>query len=117
MSKNKIDLIKRNEEEVIFDPLDMNNYRVEKFKKINKVGFERYLELFGGPLAILIFLFIYFLADFSFLNKINLDALKTGGADRLKEIGAVKFIKINYAMLGIFAAALFIFSAISDIKA
>ena len=97
---------KLTDKKVIFDPLDMNNYRVEQFKKINKIGFERWMELAGGPLAILLFLFIYFFADFSFLNHINLDALKTGGLERLKELGAIKFIKINYAMLAIFGAAI-----------
>ncbi len=34
-------------EEVVFDPLDMNNYRVEKLKEIEKAGFERWMEIFG----------------------------------------------------------------------
>ena len=36
---------KLTDKEEIYDPLDMNNYRVEQFKKINKVGFERWMEL------------------------------------------------------------------------
>lgn len=93
-------------EEVAFDALDMNNYRVEKFKKIEKAGFEKWMEILGGPLAILSFILIYFFADITFLNHINPDILKTDGAQRLKELGADKFMHINYAMLAIFAAAI-----------
>lgn len=93
-------------EDVAFDPLDMNNYRVEKFKKIEKAGFEKWMEILGGPLAILSFILIYFFANISFLNHINPEILKTDGAQRLKELGAEKFMHINYAMLAIFAAAI-----------
>ncbi|WP_017258815.1 SLC13 family permease [Pedobacter arcticus] len=106
MAQKKSVTDKLGEDEVVFDPLDMNNYRVEKFKKIEKVGFEKWMEIAGGPLAILVFLFIYFFADFSFLSHINLEALRKGGEQRLNELGEAKFIKINYAMLAIFAGAI-----------
>ncbi len=93
-------------EDVAFDPLDMNNYRVEKFKKIEKAGFEKWMEILGGPMAILSFILIYFFANITFLNHINPEILKTDGAQRLKELGAEKFMHINYAMLAIFAAAI-----------
>jgi anion transporter len=89
-----------------FDLLDMNNYRVEKLRKIEKAGFERWMEILGGPLAIICFIVIYFFADVSFLNTINPDILQDTGAQRLKELGAQGFSRINYAMLAIFTASI-----------
>lgn len=89
-----------------FDLLDMNNYRVEKLRKIDKSGFERWMEILGGPLAIISFILIYFFADISFLNTINPDILQDTGAQRLKEVGATVFSRINYAMLAIFTASI-----------
>lgn len=89
-----------------FDPLDMNHYRVEQFKKIEKAGFERWLELAGGPLAVLAFILIYYFSDISYLNHIHPEILKSGGAKRFNELGIIKFIQINYAMLAIFVAAI-----------
>ena len=31
-----------------FDPLDMNNYRIEKLPKMQKSGFERWMSILGG---------------------------------------------------------------------
>ena len=102
----KLDKIDLKNEEVAFDPLDMSNYRVEKLMKIEKKGFERWMEILGGPIAILVFVFIYFFADIPFLNHINPGILEAEGAKRLKEVGAEKFSHINYAMLAIFAASI-----------
>lgn len=90
----------------VFDPLDMSNYRVEKLKKIKKTGFERQMEIWGGPLAILSFILIYYFADISYLNNINPEILKDDAAKRLKDLGAGHFSRINYAMLGIFVASI-----------
>ena len=54
-----------------FDPLDMNNYRIEKLPKMQKSGFEKILQRLGAPLAILAFIAIYWLADISFINHIR----------------------------------------------
>ncbi len=89
-----------------FDPLDMNNYRVEKLKKADKIGFERWMEIFGGPMAIISFLLIYYWADISFLNEINVDSLKEDSLKRYNEVGAASFSRINYAMLAIFVASI-----------
>lgn len=89
-----------------FDPLDMNNYRLEKFKKIEKTGFERWMEILGGPLAILSFILIYYFTSISYLNHINPEVLKPEGAKRLTEMGAANFTRINYAMLAIFVASI-----------
>lgn len=103
MAVNDIDIKK---EEEVFDPLDMSNYRVEKLKKIKKTGFERQMEIWGGPLAILSFILIYYFADISYLNHINPEILKDDAAKRLKDLGTENFSRINYAMLGIFVASI-----------
>ncbi|MBK7439427.1 MAG: anion permease [Saprospiraceae bacterium] len=84
----------------------MNNYKVEKLRKFKKVGFERWMELTGGPLAIISFIVIYYFSDIGFLNNINADILQESGIKRWKELGAEGFSKINYAMLAIFAASI-----------
>jgi len=89
-----------------FDVLDMNNYRVEKLRKSKKVGFERWMEILGGPLAVVVFIFIYFFADISFLNQINPDLLGEKASKRFQELGSEHFSRINYAMLAIFAASI-----------
>ena len=43
-----------------FDPLDMNNYKVEKLPKMQKSNFEKWMARLGGPLAIIAFIVIYF---------------------------------------------------------
>lgn len=54
-----------------FDPLDMNNYHIEKLPKVQKTGVERILQRIGGPLAILAFVLIYWVANISFINRID----------------------------------------------
>ncbi len=103
MATNENDINKTAE---VFDPLDMSNYRIEKLKKIKKAGFERQMEIWGGPLAILSFILIYYFADISYLNNINPEILKDDAAKRLKDLGAEHFSRINYAMLGIFVASI-----------
>jgi anion transporter len=101
-----MDTVDLKNKETVFDPLDMNNYRVEKLLKIEKKGFERWMEIVGVPLAILVFVVIYFFTDIPFLNHINPQILEAEGAKRLQEVGAEKFSRINYAMLAIFAASI-----------
>lgn len=73
-----------------FDPLDMNNYKLEKLPKMQKSGFEKTLQLIGGPLAILVFVFIYFFADISFINNIDTNKetteLSEGAVKRYEEM-------------------------------
>ncbi len=130
--------------EATFDPLDMNNYKLEKLPKMQKSGFEKILQRIGGPLAILAFVFIYFFADISFINNIDTNkettTLAEGAVKRYdemykkaeKKIAVVvdasgketkhdlsdaeqqqltadthnRFLRINYAMLAIFVAAI-----------
>ena len=95
------------EEQQVFDPLDMNNYKVEKLPKMQKSGFEKWMARLGGPLAILAFVLIYWVLDIGFLNDITADSLTGDKAiKRLDTLGLTEFIRANYAMLAIFAAAI-----------
>ena len=93
---------------VAFDPLDMNNYKVEKLPKIEKSPFEKWMMRLGGPLAAIVFVLIYWFGDFNFLNSINPEMFPDSAKaaiERYNEVGFADFIRINYALLAIFAAA------------
>ena len=132
----------RIDQQQAYDPLDMNNYRIEKLPKMQKSGFEKILQRIGAPLAILAFIAIYWLADIPFINRIDtnsetttltesamkrydqiaetqLKELKTPEGEQVKadelteqqqaqitDAAHDKFIRINYAMLAIFVAAI-----------
>lgn len=132
----------RIDQQPAFDPLDMNNYRIEKLPKMQKSGFEKILQRIGAPLAILAFIAIYWLADIPFIDRIDtnsetttltesamkrydqiaetqLKELKTPDGEQVKadelteqqqaqitDAAHDKFIRINYAMLAIFVAAI-----------
>ena len=90
-----------------YDVLDMNNYRVEKLPKIEKSGFEKWLQRLGGPLAIAVFILLYKVVNVPFLNHISEASLVGKEAiKRIEEIGLAGFIQSNYAMLAIFAAGI-----------
>ncbi len=58
-------------EEQVFDPLDMNNYKVEKLPKMQKSGFEKWMARLGGPLAALVFVLLYWVVDIPFINNLD----------------------------------------------
>jgi len=89
-----------------FDPLDMSNYRIEKLPKFVKTGFEKWMAMFGGPLAVIAFIYIYWFADISFLNSFNPAILGKESSKRFAELGIEGFTRINYAMLAIFVSAI-----------
>lgn len=89
-----------------FDALDMNNYKIEKLPKMQKSGFERLLQRIGGPLAIAVFVLIYWVCDFSFIEHIDPATLGKSALTRLSEVGDAGFIRINYAMMAVFVAAI-----------
>lgn len=89
-----------------FDPLDMNNYRIEKLPKLHKSGFEKWMARLGGPLAVITFVILYWFADFSFLQEIDPASLGKSATKRFNELGNEGFVRINYAMLAIFAASI-----------
>lgn len=94
------------EKETKFDPLDMNNYRIEKLPKLQKTGFERWMAVIGGPLAAIVFVYIYWFASIPFLDTFDITALGKESVKRFDELGAEGFSRINYAMLAIFAASI-----------
>lgn len=124
-----------------FDALDMNNYRIEKLPKMRKSGFERFLQRIGGPLAIIVFVLLYWCVDMPFIDRIDTNAATTtltkSAMKRYEQLRTVtmeqltkgeaakvakpseaavdtkaqsvahhKFIRVNYAMMAIFAAAI-----------
>ena len=89
-----------------FNPLDMNNYKVEKLPKIEKSGFEKTLMYIGGPLALLAFILLYWFVKIPFLENIDISILTKEAGTRYKELGLEGFTRINYAMLAIFVAAI-----------
>jgi len=88
------------------DPLDINRYRVEKLPEINRRGFEKWMARIGGPLAIVVFILLYFVLNIPFLDRIEPQTLTGSAPERFAELGAAAFSRINYAMLAIFAAGI-----------
>ena len=93
-------------QEQAFDPLDMNNYRIEKLPKMEKSGFEKWMARLGIPLAVIAFVLIYWFANIGFIENITESSVTDKALKRLNEIGLADFIRSNYAMLAIFVAAL-----------
>ena len=62
------------EQEQAFDPLDMNNYKVEKLPKMQKSGFEKWMARLGMPLAILSFVLFLCVFKIPFIDNLaNVD--------------------------------------------
>ena len=93
-------------QEQAFDPLDMNNYKLEKLPKMEKTSFEKWMARLGGPLAILSFILIFWVFKIPFLENLNVDSLPEKAAKNLAKIGDAEFLRANYAMLAIFVASI-----------
>jgi anion transporter len=91
---------------VNFDPLDMNNYRIEQLPNCPKSGFERWMAYIGLPLAIVAFVLIYWCIDIPFLNNISKEQLSGDALKRFNDAGVNEFLRINYAMLAIFVSSI-----------
>ncbi|MDO4510389.1 MAG: DASS family sodium-coupled anion symporter [Bacteroidales bacterium] len=93
-----------------FDPLDMNNYRVEKLPKMEKSRIQKWLAILGGPLAVVAFVLIYWVCNFGFIDNLDTSSITEETAKsafkRLTELGPEGFLRANYAMLAIFVAGL-----------
>ena len=89
-----------------FDPLDMNNYKIEKLPKMQKSKFETWLSRLGGPLAIIVFVWICFFCHIGFIDNLDTSRLAATAQKRLDVLGVDGFLRANYAMLAIFAASL-----------
>ena len=94
------------EQEQVFDPLDMNNYKVEKLPKMEKSGFEKWMARLGGPIAALIFILVYWVVDIPLFDNIDFASLSDKAQKRLAVIGEPAFIRACYAMLAIFCASI-----------
>jgi len=89
-----------------FDPLDMNNYKVEKLPKMQKSKFEVWMARLGGPLALIAFVWICWFCHIGFIDNLETGPLAHAAQKRLEALGMEGFIRANYAMLGIFVASL-----------
>ena len=93
-------------QEQAFDPLDMNNYKVEKLPKMEKSGFEKWMARLGGPIAALVFVLIYWVVDIPLFDNIDFASLSDKAQKRLAVIGEPAFIRACYAMLAIFCSSI-----------
>ncbi len=89
-----------------FDPLDMNNYRIERLPKRAKSKVEAFLSKIGGPLAVLVFVFIYFFLKPGFLQSIDPSALTDYARNIFDAKGLPEFSRMNIAMMAIFLAGI-----------
>ncbi|MBE6176984.1 MAG: DASS family sodium-coupled anion symporter [Rikenellaceae bacterium] len=113
-----------------FDPLDMNNYKIEKLPKMKKSTFEKWMARLGGPLAIIAFILVYWVVDISFIDNLKesdfipaevvveqadgTNVTMQPAPDKslkkavkfIEENGFEDFTRANYAMLAIFLAAI-----------
>ena len=94
------------EQEQALDPLDMNNYKVEKLPKMEKSGFEKWMARLGGPIAALVFILIYWVIDIPLFDNLDFSGLSSKAQARLNVIGEAAFIRACYAMLAIFCASI-----------
>ncbi len=102
MTEKNIEL----QQEQAFDPLDMNNYKVEKLPKMEKSGFEKWMARLGGPIAALVFILIYWVVDIPLFDNLDFSGLSSKAQARLNVIGEAAFIRACYAMLAIFCASI-----------
>ena len=89
----------------VYDPLDMNNYKVEKLPVRDKSNVEKWMEIIGGPLAIVVFIFINYFSNIDFLQNIDSSLLSESALKRFGQLGADGFSHANVSMLAIFVAA------------
>ena len=67
-----------------FDPLDMNNYKVEKLPKMEKSGFEKWMARLGMPLAILSFVLFLCIFKIPFIDNLKDNDLTKGAQVEFK---------------------------------
>ncbi|MEN8123262.1 MAG: SLC13 family permease [Bacteroidota bacterium] len=79
-----------------YDPLDMNNYKVEKLPVREKTGFEKWMARLGGPLAIIAFVLIGFVINIPFLQNISPDDLSSSALKEYNDCEKVfKIVKLS----------------------
>ena len=67
-----------------FDPLDMNNYKVEKLPKMEKSGFEKWMARLGLPLSIVAFVLFLCVFKMPFIDNLENVDLKKGSEASFK---------------------------------
>ena len=67
-----------------FDPLDMNNYKVEKLPKMEKSGFEKWMARLGLPLSIVAFVLFLCVFKMPFIDNLENVDLKNGSEASFK---------------------------------
>ncbi|RLD84680.1 MAG: hypothetical protein DRJ10_00470, partial [Bacteroidetes bacterium] len=83
-------------EELGYDPLDMNNYKIEKLPVREKTGFEKWMARLGGPLAIITFVLLGFVINIPFLQNISPDNLSQSALKEYNDSEKVfKIVKIS----------------------
>ena len=92
--------------EKAFDPLNMDNYKIEKLPKMQKSKFEIWMARLGGPLALIAFVWICWFCHIGFIDHLDQGMLAASAQKRLAALGLDGFIRANYAMLAIFVASL-----------
>jgi anion transporter len=88
-----------------FDPLDMRNYHLNKLPQRERSKVEKLLVIVGAPLAIIVFIFLNYFADLSFLHNIDSSTLSIKARAVYDAIGPEAFTSTNISMLAIFLAA------------
>ena len=88
------------------DPLDMQQYRIEKLPKRRKSRFEKNLALLGSPMALILFLLFAFVIKMPFLSDIDPESLSAGARKVFEQAGAEVFARNNAWMMAIFIAAI-----------
>lgn len=98
--------MKESQENQLFDPLDMHNYRIEKLPKRSKGKFARVLAIAGIPLSVISFIAFGYLLDFEFLHTFDVAVLTEGAKKTFDKVGMELFVRNNHLMLGIFVASI-----------
>ena len=89
------------------DPLNMDQYRIEKLPKREKKGFEKILTFVGPVLAIVFFVLIAFVFRIPFLENLSIDQLTSEEAKKaFEKLGPEAFSRSNVMMLAIFIAGI-----------
>lgn len=87
------------------DPLDMNQYRMERLPVRSKSNFELWLARSGIWIALVVFVAILTGAPASFLTQFDPAMLSHSAAEHFHEVGLTEFSWHGQAMLAIFCTA------------
>ena len=89
-----------------YDPLDMSNYHLNKLPVKIATPVEIWLARLGGPIALLVFIWLNWFAPFHFLHNVDPEILAQSARKVYDTVGPDAFTSKNISMMAIFAAAL-----------